>query len=314
MRRHGDDHRLDGSHPGGQDQAVVVSVGHDDAADHPGGDAPAGLVGVVELVVLPGVGNAEGLGEAVPEIVAGARLKGLVVVHHALHGVGLLGPLELLLVRLPAPEDGHGQEVLHEVRVDVQHPHRLLPGLRLVRVHGVALLPEEFPVAEEGAGGLLPPQDAAPLVIELRKVPPGVDDIGVMLAKERLGGGADAEAVLQLLAASHGNPGALRGEALHMVLLLLEQGLGNQHREIDVLVARLLEAAVQLALDVLPDGVAVGPVDEHALDGGVVDELRLFADVGVPLGKVRVPGGDGVHLSFIRSHSVFVPFLFRVLK
>ena len=40
----------------------------------------------------------------------------------------------------------------------------------------------------------------------------------------------------------HGNPGALRGEALHMVLLLLEQGLGDQHREIDVLMARLLEA------------------------------------------------------------------------
>ena len=308
VRRHGDDHRLDGSHPGGQDQAVVVSVGHDDAADHPGGHAPAGLVGIVELVVLSGVGDVEGFGEAVAEVVAGARLEGLVVVHHALHGVGFLRAVELLLLRLPAPEHGHGQEVLHKVRVDVQHPHGLFPGLLLGGVHGVALLPEELPVAEEGAGGLLPAEDAAPLVIELGQVPPGVDDVGVMLAEEGLGGGADGQAVLQLLAAAHGDPGALGGEALHMVLLLLEQGLGNQHGEVYVFVPGLLKAPVQLALYVLPNGVAVGAVNEHALDGAVVDELRFLADVGVPLGEILVPGGDGVHLPFIHSHSVSVPF------
>ena len=32
----GQHHHLDGGHPGGQDQTVVVAVGHDDAADEPG--------------------------------------------------------------------------------------------------------------------------------------------------------------------------------------------------------------------------------------------------------------------------------------
>ncbi len=48
-----DDHHLRRGDPGRQDQAIVVAVGHDDAADHPGGNAPAGLVGVMGLVVLP---------------------------------------------------------------------------------------------------------------------------------------------------------------------------------------------------------------------------------------------------------------------
>ena len=153
---------------------------------------------------------------------------------------------------------------------------------------------------------------AAPLVIELGQVPPGVDDVGVVLAEERLGGGPDAQPVLQLLAAAHGDPGALGGEALHVVLLFLEQALRDQHRQVHVLVARLLELRVQHVLDVLPDGVAVGPVDEHALDGGVVDQLRLAAHVGVPLGEVHVPGGDGVHLSLILCHSLSNPFLISV--
>ena len=60
----------------GQHQAAVVAVGHDDAANHAGGHAPAGLVGVVELVVLAGEGDVEGPGKAVAEVVAGARLEG----------------------------------------------------------------------------------------------------------------------------------------------------------------------------------------------------------------------------------------------
>ena len=131
----------------------------------------------------------------------------------------------------------------------------------------------------------------------------GVDDVLVVLTEEGLAGGADAQALLQLLRAAVGDPGALRGEALHMVLLLLEQALGDEHGHSHVLMAGELELPVQLLLHVLPDGVAIGAVDEHALDAGVVDELRLFAHIGEPLGEVHVPGGDGVHLSLILCHS-----------
>ena len=158
----------------------------------------------------------------------------------------------------------------------------------------------------EGTAGLLPAQHAAPLVVQLGQIPPGVDDVPVVLAEQGLAGGPDAQPLLQLLAAAGGHPGALGGKALHVVLLLLEEALGDQHGHVHVLVAGLLELVVQHPLDVLPDGVAVGAVDEDALDAGVVDELRLGAHVGEPLGKIHVPGGDGLHLLFINILSISV--------
>ena len=154
-------------------------------------------------------------------------------------------------------------------------------------------------MTQEGPGGLFPAQDRAPLVVQLGQVPVGVDHVLIVLAEQGLGGRTDAVALLQLLAAAHGHPGALRGKALHMVLLLLEQAFGDEDGQVHVLVAQLFKAPVQLVLDVLPDGVAVGAVDEHALDGGVVDELRLFAHVGVPLGKVHLHIGDLLHLLLV---------------
>ena len=291
-----------GAMRGGRDQTVVVAVGHDDAADQAGGHAPGGLEGVVGLVVLAGEGDVKGGGKAVPEVVGGAGLKGLLVVHHALHGVGGLSAGELLLVGLAALHHGHGQVVLAEVGVDVEHALGLGDGLLGGGVHGVALLPQELPVAQEGAGGLLPAQDGAPLVVELGQVPVGVDDVGIVLAEQGLRGGPDAVALLQLLRAAVGHPGALGGEALHVVLLLLEQALGDQHGEIHVLMAGLLELLVQDLLKILPDGVAVGPEDEHPLDGGVVDKLRLLAHVGEPLGEVHLHTGDLLHLLFVLCH------------
>ena len=63
-------------------------------------------------------------------------------------------------------------------------------------------------------------------------------------------------------------------------------------------------ASVQHVLDVLPQGVAVGPVDEHALDGGVVNEFGLSAHIGVPLGEVHLHVGDLFDfLLVVLSHS-----------
>ena len=268
-------------------------------------------MGVVGLVVRAGEGDVEGLGKAVAEIVAGARLKGLPVVHHALHAVGVLRTGELLLLGLAALGHGHSQVVLAEIGVEVQNPDRLLHSLLCGGVHGVALLPQEFPVAEEGTAGLFPAQDAAPLIVQLGQVPVGVDDIFIVLAEQRLTGGPDAVALLQLLAAAAGDPGALGSEALHVVLLLLQQALGNQHGHRHVFMAGGLKLTVQLLLHVFPDGIAVRAVDEHALDAGIINELRLFANIGEPLGEVHVPGGDGVHLSLILSHSCFLLNLFE---
>ena len=218
------------------------------------------------------------------------------VVHHALDGVGALRPGKLLLVGLHAHHHRHGQHFLAQLGVDAVHPLRLLNGLLGGGVEGVALLPEEFAVAQEGTGGLFPAQHGAPLVIQHGQVPPGVDHIGPVVTEQGLRRGADAHTLVQLLAAAIGHPGALGGEALHMVLLLLEQGLGDQHGHGHVGVPRLLKAAVQICLNILPDGIAVGAEDKHSLGLGVADELRLGTHVGVPLGKVHIHIGDLAHL------------------
>ena len=106
--------------------------------------------------------------------------------HHALDGVGSLGAVELLLLGLPAPGDGHSQDVFAEVGVEVQDADGELLGLLGGGVHGVALLPQELPVAQEGTGGFLPAEHGAPLVIELGQVPVGLDDVLVVLAEQGL--------------------------------------------------------------------------------------------------------------------------------
>ena len=290
-----------------QDEAAVVAVGHDDAADQTRGDAPGRLEGVDLLVVLIRIENVERLGKAVAEEVGRARLQGLAVVHHALDRIGRLGAVELFLVGLLAARDRHGQHVLAEVGIHIEHALCLLAGLLGRGVHGVALLPEELAVAQERTARLFPAQHAAPLVIHLRQIAPGVDDVVEVLAEQRLGRRADTVALLELLTAAHRDPRALRREALDVVLFLLQQGFRDQHRHIDVLCAGLLEFRIHQTLDIFPNGVTVRTVDKHALDRGIVDQLCLFADIRVPLGKIDLHIGDLFNFLFF-GHSLPHPF------
>ena len=65
---------------------------------------------------------------------------------------------------------------------------------------------------------------------------------------------------LQAMMRDHG---ALRGEALGVLRLLLQIAQRDEQREVGVLVAGGLEHHVELALDVLPDAVAPR-LDDHA--------------------------------------------------
>ena len=301
----GQHHHLNGGHLGRQHQAVVVAVGHDDAADEPGGHAPGSLEGVGFLVVLVGELNAKGSGKAVAEIVGGTGLQSLPVVHHALDGVGRLRAVELLLLGLLTPGDRHGQHILAEVGVDVQNGSGKVLGLLGSGMDGMSLLPQKFPVAQEGTGGFLPTQDAAPLIVLHRKIPVGLKHMGEVIAEQSLGGGTDGVPLLQLLAAAHGHPGALRGKALHMILLLLQQAFRDQHGHVNILHAHLLKLPIQNMLDVLPDGIAIGTVYENTLDGRIIDKLRLLAHIGEPLGEVHFHICDLFDL-FLFCHFIFI--------
>ena len=126
--------------------------------------------------------------------------------------------------------------------------------------------------------------------------------MGEMVAEQRLAGGAHAEAVLQRLGAAHRHPGHLGGKALHMVFFLLQQAFGDEQRHGYVLVPCGLKARVQQMHDVFPDGIAVRPQNDAALDGGIIHQLCFQADVGIPLGEIFVDGGDGLHHFFVLAH------------
>ena len=60
-----------------------------------------------------------------------------------------------------------------------------------------------------------------------------------------------------------------------MRLLLLQGGLRDEHGEVAVLHAQLLDAPVEELLDGLPDGVGPGPQHVAAADVVVLDHLRF---------------------------------------
>ena len=156
----------------------------------------------------------------------------------------------------------------------------------------MSLLPQKLSRTEEGAGRLLPPQDRAPLVVHLRQIPVGMDIPGIEIRKQRLRRRPHAHALFQLLGAPMCHPGNLRREALDMILLLLEQALRNQARQVDILHSGLLEPAVQLILDVLPDRVSRRLDHHESLQLCVPGQICLLDYVRIPLGKVFLHRSD----------------------
>lgn len=109
MGGNGHHHNLNGGNGRGQDQAVVIAVGHDDSTHQTGGNAPAGLERMMQLVVAAGKGDIVSLAELVAKVVAGAALQRLAVLHHGFDGVGGLGTGKLFLVGLAALHHGDRQ-------------------------------------------------------------------------------------------------------------------------------------------------------------------------------------------------------------
>ena len=246
----------------------------------------------MQFIILAGKSDIKCLGKAVAEIVAGAGLQGLTVMHHALNGVGFLCAVELLFIGLAASYYRHGKDIFHKVCVDLQHTHGLFTRFFRCRMHGMALLPEELSVAEEGTGTLFPAQYRAPLIIKLGQIFIGMNNILEMLTEKGLGSGTDAVALLQLIGAAHGNPGTLRGKALYMILFLLQKGLRDQHGHVYILMTCLLELVVQNLLYILPDRISVRSVYKHTSGECIVDQFRLDAHIGEPLGEIHVHIGD----------------------
>ena len=134
-----------------------------------------------------------------------------------------------------------------------------------------------------------------------------------VVAEHGLGGRPEGQALLQLLAAAVGDPGHLRGKALYQLPFLFQQALRDQHGHSHIHMAGFLKHSVHDALNILPNGIAVGPKDHKTLDGGVIHQLRFQANIGVPLGEVHLHGGDGFHISLVFSHDVSPNFFYKII-
>src|SRR5262249_17486016 len=105
----------------------------------------------------------------------------------------------------------------------------------------------------------------------------------VKVAKDRFAGWADRQALLQLLAPRDRDPRDFRREALYVLRLTGEEALGHEQREVGILVARRLEAPIELSLHVLPQAEAVRSNDHRAADGfEIVRQLRAANRRHVP--------------------------------
>jgi len=240
----------------------------------------------------------------------GARLDRLSVLNHRLDGQGHVRAGKTLVLALLAGHNGDGEMVAQELLVKaVDHPsfHDSLV-LRLVR--RVAFLPEKLRRTQEKARAHFPAHHVRPLVDEQRQVAVALHPAREGRADDRFRGRADHIRLRQLAARDHlcfpclrifhclkammRHHCAFRREALRVFRLFLQIGKRDQQREVGVLVAGRLEAAVELLLDELPDPVTPW-LDHHAAPClGVFREICSLDDLLIPLGKILRPGrADG---------------------
>ena len=85
-----------------------------------------------------------------------------------------------------------------------------------------------------------------------------------------LRGGTDHQRLLQLLSAPMGHHRKLRRKALDVFSFLLDEAVRDEHGEVGVSVAGLLEPSIEGALDVLPQGVSIGANRHTPPHGSVI--------------------------------------------
>ena len=124
-----------------------------------------------------------------------------------------------------------------------------------------------------------------------------------MIAEHRLGGRTEGQTLLQLFAAAHRDPCDLGGKAVYKLALFFQQALGDQDRHRHIFMAGLFELSVHDALNVFPDGIAIRAQNGKALHAGILDQLRLAADIRIPLHKIDLHIGDLFHFFLFRHNT-----------
>ena len=271
---------------------------HDDAADHARRNAPAGGMRQALAAFAVLVLDARSLREIGAEIMAGARLQRLAVLHHRLDRPGLDRARETLVLGLFAGHHRQREVLVGESAIDLEHGKRVLFGLSLFGMRGMAFLPQEFAGAQEHARAHFPAHDIGPLVELERQVAPALDPARHGIADDRFRRRADNQRFFQLGFGIGDQPAILARdqpvmrdhrhflcEAFDMLCLALEVRQRDEDREIGVFMPRRLDPVVEQTLHAFPDAKAPR-ADHHA-----ATHARFLGHFG-GADDVLVPGGE----------------------
>ena len=296
-------------------------MGHDHAADQAGRHAPARGVAEFQVAAVALVADVLGAGEAGAQIVRGAGLQRLAVLHHRFNGIGGFRAGEAFVLGLLAGDHRHGEHGLGELPVHFQRLKRGGQGVLAADVGGMPLLPEEFRSAQEQARAHLPADHIGPLVDLHRQVPIALDPTREGVADDRLRGRADDQGLFQLgvgiglqlavdvLQPVVGDHRHFLGEAFDVFSFLGEEAERDEQREVGVIDAHLLDAAIHGLLNALPDPIAPWLDDHGPTHRADLGHVRLADDGLIPVGESRLVAGHPADAESSLHRALFkVPF------
>ena len=114
---------------------------HDNAANHPRGNTPAGGVCKLLAAVLILIFDARCFGKAGAQIMRRTGLQRFAVLHHRFDAVCCNGAREAFILRLFAGYHRHGQRALGKGTIHFKRAHRFLHRIGAIGVGGVPFLP-----------------------------------------------------------------------------------------------------------------------------------------------------------------------------
>ena len=175
----------------------VIGMCHDKSAYQPGTDTPACRVNELKLAVFILEFNISAPGKILSQIMAGAHLQRLAVLHQAFYGKRFQRPGEAFTLGFAAFYNRYGHYILGEIGINVKHAPGFLKGLFFGGVRGMAFLPEEFRGAQKQPRPHFPAHHISPLVYKQRQIAVTLYPVFILRPDDRFTGGTHDQRLLK---------------------------------------------------------------------------------------------------------------------
>ena len=156
-------------------QAIIIAMRHDDAANHAGGNTPAGGMGELLIALFVLIFDPRRLGKTRAQIMRRSGLQGFPILHHRFDAVGCYCTRKTLILRLFASHNGHRQRTFSKGTVHFERAHRFLHGICAVGMGGMPFLPQKLACAQEHTRAHFPADNIGPLVHHQRQITPALN-------------------------------------------------------------------------------------------------------------------------------------------